>query len=47
MKILDFTLEVAKKEGKKVGVNIAQIKEVIRVINDITKGELYGWIRKR
>lgn len=46
MKITDFAKLVAAKEGKKVQVNIAQIKEILRVANDITSGALYTLIRK-
>ena len=44
MKVTDFALKVAKKEGKKMQVNIAQIKEILRVINDLTKGKFYRMI---
>jgi hypothetical protein len=45
MKVSDFAVKVAKKEGKKREVNIAQIKEILRVINDLTAGALYRFIR--
>jgi hypothetical protein len=44
--VCDFAVEVSKLEGKKKQVNIAQIKEVLRVINDLMEGDLYRKIRK-
>ena len=46
MKIKDFCLEVARLERGRKEVNITQIREVVRVINDITQGQLYKIIRK-
>jgi hypothetical protein len=46
MKITDFAGMIAKKEGKKVQVNIAQIKEVLKVSNDLLSGTFYVLIRK-
>lgn len=37
MNLNDFALEVAKREGGKVSVNIAQIKEIVRLTFDILK----------
>jgi hypothetical protein len=45
MKISDFALKVAKYEGKKKQVNIAQIKEVLNVVNSILRGALYKLVR--
>ncbi len=42
----DFALRVARAEGKKKEVNIAQIKEVLRVVNKLTGGALYKSIRE-
>jgi len=47
MKITDFALKVAKKEGKKRQVNIAQIKEILKVINDLLDGTFYKMIKSR
>ena len=46
MKITDFAVKVTKFEGKKKETNIAQIKEVLKVTNKLTDGELYKIIRK-
>ena len=46
MKISDFAVEAAKLEGKKKEVNIAQIKEVLKIINLLTQGEFYKLIHK-
>ncbi len=45
MKITDFKNKIATHEGKKVQVNIAQIGEICRIINDLTKGLLYKAIK--
>lgn len=45
MKITDFTSKVALEEGKKREVNIAQIKEILKVIDNLLDGELYKIIR--
>ena len=41
MNINKFAELLASKEGKKKQVNIAQIKEILKVINNLTKGVLY------
>ncbi len=46
MKITDFKNKIAAKEGKKVPVNIAQIGEICKVINDLTGGMLYKAIKQ-
>ena len=46
MKVSDFAVAVAKLEGKKKQVNIAQIKETLRVTNKLLMGKLYMLIRK-
>ena len=47
MKITDFASEVALEEGKKKEVNIAQIKEILKVINCLLDGEFYKLIRAK
>jgi len=44
MKVNDFAREVCKKEGKKVQVNIAQVLEILKVINKLTGGCFYRMI---
>jgi hypothetical protein len=46
MTIHEFSLRVAKNEALKKQVNIAQIKEILKVINALMGGELYKSIRK-
>lgn len=46
MKITDFAAKVAKLEKKKRQVDITQIKEILRVINDLTGKEFYKIVRK-
>lgn len=46
MKITELALKVTKCEGKKIQVNIAQVLEILRVINKITHGAFYSLIRK-
>jgi hypothetical protein len=45
VKITEFAKLVAAKEGKKVPVNIAQISEILKVINELTKGLFYCIIK--
>ncbi len=45
MNINEFAVLVAKKEGGKKQVNIAQIKEILRIVNKEVRGELYKMIR--
>ena len=45
MNIRNFAVKVAKKEGKKRQVNIAQILEILKIINQLTKKRLYTIIR--
>ena len=46
MNINDFAVKVTKKEGGKKSISIAQVKEVLKIVNDLLKGELYKLIRK-
>lgn len=46
MKITDFSKEVTLEEGKKISLSIAQVKEVLRIVNEKTNGELYKLIKK-
>jgi len=46
MNINDFAVKVSKIEGKKKQVNIAQIKEILKVVNNLLGGALYKLIRK-
>jgi len=45
MNISDFTVQVARKEGGRKEVNIAQIKEVLKVTNNLLGEKLYKIIR--
>jgi len=40
-----FAVLVSQKEGKKKQVNIAQIKEILKVVNNLLGGELYNLIK--
>jgi len=46
MNINDFAREVTRREGKKRELSIAQVKETIKVINELLFGQLYVMIRK-
>jgi len=46
MKITDFAVKVARKEGKRKQTDIAQIKEILKVTNGLLKGGLYKLIRR-
>jgi len=41
MTINQFAILVTKAEGKKKQISIAQVSEVLRVVNDLTGGLLY------
>lgn len=41
MTINDFATLVTKTEGKKKQITVAQVSEVLRIINDLTGGLLY------
>lgn len=45
MKINQFAVKVSEHEGLKKQVNIAQIKEILKVINKLTNGAFYKLIR--
>ena len=45
MKITTFSQEVAKVEGLKKQVNIAQIKEILKVVNNLLDKQLYKLIK--
>ena len=44
--INDFAVTVCQYEGLKVGVNIAQVKEILKIINRLLDGRVYKWIKK-
>jgi len=46
MNINKFAIVVSKLEGKKKQLTIAQIKEVLKVVNTITAGAFYRLIHK-
>lgn len=45
MTINEFAVKVCKNEGLKKQVDIAQVKEVLKVVNDLTGGKLYKEIK--
>ena len=47
MKVTEFNKLVSQKEGKKKEVNIAQINEIVKVINELLDGDLYRLIRQK
>ena len=46
MKITDFSKQITLSEGMKTQVSIAQVKEILKCINDATEGQLYSIIKK-
>jgi predicted DNA-binding antitoxin AbrB/MazE fold protein len=46
MNINDVARIVTLKEGKKVSVSIAQVKEMLKIVNELTDGELYKLLRR-
>ena len=47
MKLHTFAQQVCLYEAGKKEVNIAQVKEILKVINRLLNGDLYKTIRKR
>lgn len=45
MKITDAARLVTKLEGGKVNLSIAQVCEVLRCLNAVTRGRFYTWMR--
>jgi len=45
MKIRDYAVHITQEEGGKKQVDIAQIMEILRIINWDTDGALYKTIR--
>ena len=45
MKVQDFTEFVTKLEGKKKSLSIAQVKEVVKIVNKLLGGSVYKEIR--
>lgn len=45
MDLNNFAKQVTQNEGLKKQVNIAQVKEVLRVVNKLVAGMLYKLIR--
>lgn len=45
MTINEFAKKVTLKEGGKKSISIAQVKEVLKIVNDLTGGALYAIIK--
>ena len=45
MKINDFAKEVTLQEGMRISISIAQVKEVMRIVNKMLCGNLYALIK--
>ena len=45
MNINAFAKKIAELEGGKAEINIAQIKEILRILNELSAGVLYAWAR--
>ena len=46
MRVTDFRRLVARSEGQKEEMSIAQISEVLRIINNLLSGAVYRLIRQ-
>lgn len=46
MKINDFNKMICNAEGKKKQVSIAQVSEIIKIANELTKNKLYQIINE-
>ena len=42
-----ITKVVTEKEVGEIQISIAQVKEVLRILNDLTGGEFYPWIKAK
>jgi len=38
---------ITEKEGNKKILNIGDVKEVLRIIDDCTNNKFYSWIKRR
>ena len=47
MNVQRFSEIVTKKEGKKISISIAQVKEVLKIVNRLLGGKLYKLIRNK
>ena len=45
MRVAEFRRLIAKYEGQKESMTIAQISEVLRIVNDLLGGAVYRLIR--
>jgi len=45
MKITDFSIIVAEMEKGKKEISIGQIKEVLKIVNQLLDGQLYKFIK--
>jgi len=45
MKVTDFNTKVTHLEGLSHSLSVAQVAEVVRIINKLTKGLLYNLIK--
>lgn len=45
MKVTEFAKKISEQEGLKKGVDIAQISEVLKVVNNLLEGQLYSLIK--
>jgi len=45
MKINDFAKEVTLQEGMRISISIAQVKEVLRIVNKMLDKNLYRLIK--
>ena len=46
MRVTDSQKLIARSEGQKEEMSIAQIAEVLRIVNDLLDGRVYRLIRK-
>ncbi len=46
MRITEFANMIAVRERGRKQVNIAQIKEIVKIINEMLEGKLYKDVRK-
>ena len=47
MTVIEFAKRVTKAEGLKKSISIAQVMEVLKIVNGLVGGKLYAWVRAR
>ena len=46
MKVSEFADKVTRIEGKRKSISVAQVKEVLKIVNELLDGKVYKLIRR-